>query len=175
MPRGPGLAKAHPGHWVTLVWVLSCWQVGAVVTLEQPGATVAVLGPDDAAEAARAETVLVCSLHPLGLPLAGPPPAGVLDYALEVRTSPTSTRPCPSPGWPWPGGTGTGSSPRPTWSRRADRAAAGWSGPTDPWPTARTALVEPLLGGGSTVLVAGPVDAERLADIAAQERVDVPG
>ncbi len=47
--------------------------------------------------------------------------------------------------------------------------------PTDPWATARTALVEPLLGGGSTVLVAGPVDPGRLAEIAAQERVDAAG
>ena len=31
---GPG--RDHPGHWVTLVWQLACWQVGAVVTLGQP-------------------------------------------------------------------------------------------------------------------------------------------
>jgi uncharacterized protein (TIGR03089 family) len=169
------LAKAHPGHWVTLVWVLSCWQVGAVVTVDQPGATVAVLGPDDAAAAARAETVLVCSLHPLGLPLAGPPPAGALDYALEVRTQPDQHAALPQSGLAvaWRDGDRQ--------LTQADLVASGGSSrrrlvrPTEPWPTARTALVEPLLGGGSTVLVAGPVDAERLADIAAQERVETPG
>src|ERR671916_2600179 len=46
------LAKDHPGHWVTLVWVLACWQVGAVVTLESGAARVAVLGPDDPPAAA---------------------------------------------------------------------------------------------------------------------------
>jgi uncharacterized protein (TIGR03089 family) len=168
------LAKGHPGHWVSLVWVLACWQVGAVVTVDGPGATVAVLGPDDAAEAARAETVLVCSLHPLGLPLAGPPPTGALDYALEVRTQPDQYAAVPQSGlalaWRDPERQLT----------QADLVAAAGSGvrrlvrPTDPWTTARTALVEPLLGDGSTVLVAGAADAGRLAEIAAQERADSP-
>src|SRR4051794_32041058 len=36
--RSPGdlvelaLARSHPGHWVTLVWELACWQTGMVVT-----------------------------------------------------------------------------------------------------------------------------------------------
>ena len=169
------LAKAHPGHWVTLVWMLACWQVGAVVSVDQARATVAVLGPDGAAEEARAETVLVCSLHPLGLPLAGPPPGGALDYAMEVRTQPDQHAAVPQSGL------------TPAWHDRvrqltqADLVASGGSSrrrlvrPTDPWATARTALVEPLIGGGSTVLVAGPVDAGRLAEIAAQERADAPG
>jgi uncharacterized protein (TIGR03089 family) len=168
------LAKDHPGHWVNLVWVLACWQVGAVVTVDCPGATVAVLGPDDSAEGARAETVLVCSLHPLGLPLAGGPPKGALDYALEVRTQPDQYAAVPQSGlalaWRDPERQLT----------QADLVAVGGSGvrrlvqPTDPWTTARTALVEPLVGEGSTVLVAGLVDAGRLAEIAAQERVDLP-
>src|SRR5687767_11892218 len=28
------LADTHPGHWVTLIWELACWQVGAVVNLD---------------------------------------------------------------------------------------------------------------------------------------------
>jgi uncharacterized protein (TIGR03089 family) len=169
------LAKGHPGHWVSLVWVLACWQVGAVATVDCPGAAVAVLGPDDAADTVRAETVLVCSLHPLGLPLTGPPPAGALDYALEVRTQPDQYAAVPQSGlalaWRDPERQLT----------HADLVAETGSGvrrlvqPTDPWTTARTALVEPLLGGGSTVVVAGSVDAERRAEIAAQERVDAVG
>src|SRR5215203_6211222 len=50
------LAKAHPGHWVGLVWMLACWQVGAVVSLDQGAARVAVLGPDDPVEAVCADT-----------------------------------------------------------------------------------------------------------------------
>jgi uncharacterized protein (TIGR03089 family) len=167
------LAKAHPGHWVSLVWVLACWQVGAVVTVDQTGATVAVLGPDDPAEAARAETVLVCSLHPLGLPLPGPPPPSTLDYALEVRSQPDEHAALPQSGLSlaW--------RDRERQLTQADLIAAAGSSdrrlvrPAEPWATVRTALVEPLLGGGSTVVVAGPVDAERLAEIAAQERVGV--
>ena len=169
------LAKAHPGHWVTLVWTLACWQVGAMVTVDHPGATVAVLGPGDGVDSARAGTVLVCSLHPLGLPLPVPPPTGTLDYALEVRTQPDQHAAVPQSGltlaWRDPERQLT----------QADLVAAGGSSrrrlvrPTDPWATAHMALVEPLLGGGSTVLVAGPVDPGRLAEIAAQERVDAAG
>jgi len=28
------LAETHPGHWVTLIWELACWQIGAVVSLD---------------------------------------------------------------------------------------------------------------------------------------------
>ncbi|HEV2929557.1 MAG TPA: TIGR03089 family protein, partial [Propionibacteriaceae bacterium] len=92
---GPGdrvelvLAERSPGHWVTLVWQLACWQVGAAVTLgRRTAASVVVVGPGDPIAADPETPVLVCSLHPLGLPLTGPPPAGVLDYALEVRAQP---------------------------------------------------------------------------------------
>ena len=169
------LAKAHPGHWVTLVWVLACWQVGAVVSLDRGGARIAVLGPDDPVATAPADTVLVCSLHPLGLPLPGPPAEAALDYALEVRSQPDQHAGVPqsglTPAW---------------WDRhrqltQADLVAGPGSGarrlirPSDPWDTVRTALVAPLLGGGSTVVVAGPAEDERLAEIAAQERATTAG
>lgn len=168
------LAEAHPGHWVTLVWELACWQVGAVVTLGQPSAPVSVVGPDGT-PTVRAEVVLVCSLHPLGLPLAAPPPAGAMDYALEVRTQPDSYAAVPQSGLAlaW----------RDTDRQltQADLVAGAGSGvrrlvrPRDPWGTARTALVEPLLGGGSSVVVAGAAENDRLAEIVTQERVDDRG
>jgi uncharacterized protein (TIGR03089 family) len=169
------LAKAHPGHWVSLVWMLACWQVGAVVSLDQGAARVAVLGPDDPVEAVRADTTLVCSLHPLGLPLPGPPPAGALDYALEVRSQPDQHAAVPQSGLSlaW--------RDRDRQLSQADLVARRGSGerrllrPTDPWDTARAALVEPLIGGGSTVVVAGPADPDRLTEIAAQERADAVG
>jgi uncharacterized protein (TIGR03089 family) len=169
------LATSRPGHWVTLVWVLAGWQVGAVVSPGQSQSRVAVLGPDDPVAAARADTVLVCSLHPLGLPLPGPPPAGALDYALEVRVQPDQHAAVPQSGL------------APAWRdhdrqlTQADLVAGTGSGvrrlvrPSDPWATARTALVEPLVGGGSAVVVAGSPDAGRLAEIATQERVDSVG
>ena len=169
------LAKAHPGHWVSLVWMLACWQVGAAVNLDQVGARVAVLGPGDPVEAVRADTALVCSLHPLGLPLPGPPPAGALDYALEVRSQPDQHAAVPQSGLilAW--------RDRDRQLTQADLVERPGSGerrlvrPTDPWDAARLALVEPLIGGGSSVVVAGPADAERLTRIAAQERAEVVG
>ena len=145
-----------------------------MVTLDQPGASAAVLGPEDSVDVVHAETVLICSLHPLGLPLAEPPPGGALDYALEVRTQPDQHAAAPQSGLTlaWRDGDRQ--------LTQADLVASDQSRrrrlvrPTDPWTTARTALVEPLLGGGSTVVVAGPADAEQLATIAAQERVDAP-
>ena len=166
------LTGAHPGHWVSMVWMLACWQVGAAVNPDQAGARVAVLGPDDPVEAARAETVLVCSLHPLGLPLPGPPPAGVLDYALEVRSQPDQHAAVPQSGLTlaW-----RDRDRQLTQADLVDRPGSGLRRlvrPTGPWDTARLALVEPLIGRGSTVVVAGPADPDRLTGIAAQERVD---
>src|SRR4051812_38751092 len=40
------VAARHPGHWMTLVWALACWQTGAVVTLGRPDeSSVVVCGP----------------------------------------------------------------------------------------------------------------------------------
>lgn len=79
-----------PVHWQSLVWLLSCWSVGAVAELtgqETPeGAQVVVTGADrlEAALDSGADEVVGTSLHPLGLPLAEVPPM-VWDYSTEVR------------------------------------------------------------------------------------------
>ena len=166
------LAEGHPGHWVSLVWMLACWEVGATVAVGQGAARVAVLGPDDPADAARADTVLVCSLHPLGLPLPGPAPHGTLDYALEVRSQPDQHAAVPQSGLTlaWRDG-----DRQLTQADLVDQPGSGVRRlvrPSGPWDTARTALLEPLVGSGSTVVVAGSADEGRLAEIAAQERVD---
>ena len=178
---GPGyrvelaLAERSPGHWVTLVWQLACWQVGAAVTLgRRTAATVVVVGQGDPTAAEKGTPVLVCSLHPLGLPLAEPPPAGVLDYALEVRAQPDQHAAMPQSGlaiaWQDPtcqltqADLLTGDA---TDRRRLIR-------PDDPWTTTRDGLIAPLLGGGSSVVVAGPAAPEQLAGIADQEQADLP-
>ncbi|WP_028649201.1 TIGR03089 family protein [Nocardiopsis sp. CNT312] len=88
---GDRVAVALPLHWQSLVWLLSCWSVGAVAVPVDGDAF-----PDGAqtavADAARleaaldsgAEEVVGTSLHPLGLPLKEVPPL-VLDYTTEVR------------------------------------------------------------------------------------------
>jgi uncharacterized protein (TIGR03089 family) len=72
-----------PAHWQTVVWLLATWSVGGCVT-DEPDADVTVCAVDRLAEAAPAGERLALSLAPLGRPIAGPLPVGVLDYAREV-------------------------------------------------------------------------------------------
>lgn len=169
------LAATHPGHWVTLVWELACWQVGAVVTLGQPTAcSVLVAGPGQPGASGPNAQVMICSLHPLGLGLPQPPIGGVLDYALEVRGQPDQHAAQPQSGLAL------------AWrdherqltqtdlvDRTAPLARRRLLRPSDPWATARAALLDPLLGGGSSVIVVGAADEEALARIATQERAEL--
>ncbi|NYH51741.1 MULTISPECIES: TIGR03089 family protein [Nocardiopsis] len=89
---GDRVVVALPVHWQSLVWLVSCWSVGAVAEFVRPGADlpegaqVAVADADrlEAALDSGADEVVGTSLHPLGLPLAEVPPM-VLDYSVEVR------------------------------------------------------------------------------------------
>ena len=173
------LAADAPGHWVTAVWTLACWQVGAAVTpAVDDDVALVVTGPGAGAPRGNPAVgggtqVVACSLHPLGLPLGAGLPAGALDYALEVRGQsdvyPAGGQPATGLAWrdgeryldqaalvaePWP-------APR----RRLVR-------PGTPWETVYAVAVEPLLTGGSAVVVSGPVPDELLARIAREERAD---
>jgi len=168
------LAHEAPGHWVTAVWELACWQVGAEVAVGHPDApALVVAGPDWPTDADAAADVVACSLHPLGLPFAEPLPTPVLDYALEVRGQADVYGAVPQADalWAWSDGErrlsqGTlVAGPAPAPARRLVR-------PGGPWSTAHAAVVTPLLTGGSTVVVAGPVDDDRLAQIRRDERVE---
>ncbi|MBB6118784.1 TIGR03089 family protein [Nocardiopsis algeriensis] len=88
---GDRVAVALPVHWQALVWLASCWSVGAVAEVVAgsafpEGAQVAVADADrlEAALDSGADEVVGTSLHPLGLPLAEVPPM-VTDYSVEVR------------------------------------------------------------------------------------------
>ncbi|WP_375432717.1 TIGR03089 family protein [uncultured Friedmanniella sp.] len=172
------LAETAPGHWVTVVWELACWQVGAAVIVgpvlvRQGAATDArllVTGPDWVPYADAGPDVVACSLHPLGLPLGGRLASSVLDYALEVRGQADRYAPSAQPAvalaWQDP-------------ERRlsqADLVSGSWPTgrqlvrPSTAWPTARAAALGPVLGGGSAVVVAGLVADDQLARIADQER-----
>jgi uncharacterized protein (TIGR03089 family) len=168
------LAERNPGHWVTLVWQLACWQVGAIITLgRRNAATVVVVGPAESTAATPGIPVLICSLHPLGLPLTEPTP-GALDYALEVRTQPDQHAGFPQSGlavaWHDLVRQLTQAdlvSEAATDRRRLIR-------PSDPWTTTRDGLIAPLLGAGSSVLVVGPAGPDQLARIADQEHAELP-
>ncbi|GAA2085030.1 TIGR03089 family protein [Actinomadura alba] len=91
---GDRVALALPPHWQTAVWLMACWSAGVVaVPVEAAG-----LGDVDADVVVAAEALLPqvpaetgarevvgLSLHSLGAPLAAAP-AGVVDYAADIRT-----------------------------------------------------------------------------------------
>lgn len=158
------VARAHPGHWVSMVWVVACWQRGCAVSLENhPDAVLVVTGPDGALDE---RMTVACSLHPLGMGFATAP-TGCTDYA-EVFSQPDShvSEPVdPSAVAVIPDvtfGDLAATTPSPERLLATDPAAG--------WPTIRDLLVAPLLGGGSTV-IATAGDEIALERIRRQERV----
>lgn len=173
------LARSAPGHWLTLVLELAAWQVGAMIRLDGPvdePADLLVLGPDWAEhDRSRADAVLACSLHPLGLGFATVLPSDVMDFSLEVRGQ-SDYHPL-----------GPRKDAELAWLDAEQRltqldlvTVAPESGGrrlvpvTDPWSTTRDGLLDPILADGSTVLVVGH-DPAQVARIAANERVDPTG
>jgi len=167
---GP-VSLAHPGHWMSLIWPLAVWQRGGDYRPGEPDAAaeLAVVGPEDPQPRPGRPTI-ACSLHPLGLGLRGLP-AGVLDFTGEALAQPDAH-------WAEPV-----EARAPAWSdgeRDLDHAATGLvaaqSGrvlvrPSTAWQTLVEALLGPVLGGGSAVVVEGPVEPDALARLAAAERV----
>jgi uncharacterized protein (TIGR03089 family) len=169
------VAERNPGHWVTLVWQLACWQVGAAVTLgRRTSAAVVVVGPEDSTAAAAGASVLMCSLHPLGLPLTQPPGGGVLDYILEVRAQPDQHAAVPQSGLALAWRDATRQLTQADLVTEVSTDQRRLVRPSDPWTTVRQGLLAPLLGGGSSVVVAGPATPDRLASIASQEQAELP-
>ncbi|MFC5677756.1 TIGR03089 family protein [Aeromicrobium endophyticum] len=67
-----------PSHWLTMVWILSAWNVGAAIV--DHDAAIGVSGPELRADE---EHRLAASLRPLGGRFAEPP-AGFVDLGAEV-------------------------------------------------------------------------------------------
>jgi uncharacterized protein (TIGR03089 family) len=162
------LAMEAPGHWLTAVWEVACWQVGLIVDLTNPsGAAAVVTGRQWQGYEGE---VYACALHPLGLGFAEPLPGEVHDYSVEVRNQPDHFS-GPSPG---PAATAWLDTERTLTQadlikingppgRRLVRAGKAWA-------TCRDGLVTALVTGGSAVVVVGE-NAEQLARIASSERV----
>jgi uncharacterized protein (TIGR03089 family) len=169
---GP-VSRSHPGHWMSLVWPLAAWQRGTSYLAGDPDAEseLVAVGPEDPAPTPGLTTI-ACSLHPLGLGLRDLPP-GVLDFSGEALAEPDAH-------WAEPVDPSA-----PAWldeARTLSHAATGDVAPqpgrvlvqpASAWETLAAALIAPLLGGGSAVVVEGPVDVEALAAIEAAERVTV--
>jgi uncharacterized protein (TIGR03089 family) len=185
------LAGEHPGHWTSLVWTAALWQVGvAVLDPHSPGSAtgrpdLVVTGPEEyedrfaEALAVGARAVVACSLHPFGLAFPRATPGGVLDYGAEVPSQPDTYVAAPAtPGAPlWQA---DGSSR--AWSDVRDAAAEllhpdGTYGrrlhrPEQAYPTVLAALVAPVLGDGSVVVLDGPLEGRAAEEIAAAERTE---
>lgn len=175
---GP-VSVTDPGHWMSLVWPLATWQHGCGYLAGEPDAEcdLVVVGPTDP-RPYPGVTTIACSLHPLGLGLRGLPD-GVLDFSGEALAQPDAHVTLPASG------------SAPVW-RDAERSLTAESldpasgsrtvvdrvrtervlvRPGTAWETLAAAVLGPVLGGGSAVVVEGPVDEAVLAGIVAAERI----
>jgi uncharacterized protein (TIGR03089 family) len=179
LERGDRLRIDLPPHWLSLVFLGAAWNAGLVVTdAEDPDAV--VCGPDGlarwAAEAAQRPT-LACSLRPLGVRFAEPLPTGVHDVGVEVWGQPDGWRPWDPPGaddpaTEWAGETTTQAQ---LWAAATGASLSGGDrlvSEVDPAsPPGTASFCEPLVSGGSLILVAH-ADPDRLEAIAVAERAD---
>lgn len=165
-PVANTLLVTHPLHWVTMVTTMAVWQSGGTVLATgtpTDRATGAIVGPE---AISGPGTTIACSLHPLGAGLAEAP-EGVIDFA-EVLSQPDVHQ------WFPP------ASPlclvdasEHAWSEAGQVEASDARVLIDkagsPWELVRSALMAPLLGDGSVVLVTNGTP-ESVEDICRQER-----
>ncbi|MCF6524016.1 TIGR03089 family protein [Streptomyces sp. JJ36] len=184
---GDRLALLLPAHWQTAVWLLACSATGVVaeVSGDPAGADLAVAGPGtlETGRACRGERVAL-SLRPMGVRFPEPP-AGFLDYAVEVpgqgdRFVPYAPADPAAPALVLPDGTELSGAEV---VRRAG-ADAGERGlgpgtrllstlPFDGWAGLSAGLYAPLAAGASVVLCrhADRLDPAALAGRRESERV----
>ncbi|WP_110182714.1 TIGR03089 family protein [Nocardioides solisilvae] len=175
LERGMRLRVDLPTHWLGPVFLGAAWTTGLVVVDGEPADAV-VCGPATVAEhgpTAGDRPVLACSLLPLGVRFADPLPPGVLDVGVEVWGQPDAFA-------PWDPPTDDDEAlPGTSQAQLVATAAAGSlltdggrllavTNPTS--PSGVVTFTEPLVRGGSVVLVAHP-DPDRLAVTARDERV----
>jgi len=161
------VSREHPGHWMSLIWPLATWQAGGSYVLDGPG-TVAVIGPESPAAVPGAVT-FACSLHPLGLGLRDLP-SGVLDFTSEALARPDAPiiMPVEPDAIAWAG------DDRPLTHAQLDiapQAGRVLVRPQDAWHTLADAVIAPILGGGSSVVVEGKRSGDDLNRLIASERI----
>lgn len=161
------VAEEHPGHWMTMVWVMAAWKVGLEI-VTGGDADVCVTGPDG--PAAQVPTY-ACSLHPLGRPLVEPP-AGCTDFSSAALSQPDEYLGVPADAEA-PAIELDGIELNQT---RLVELVAGSDDrvlvlPRTLWAAIVEILISPLMGSGSTVVVAGEVSDEIRDAIIAAERI----
>lgn len=162
------VSRTAPGNWMSLVWPLAAWQRGCTYSVDAAEADLIVVGPVDPRPHPGVPTV-ACSLHPLALGLRGLD-GDVLDYSGEALAQPDAHWAEEVSGhadaWVESGRSlshGDLGEVRGTAERRLAQAS-------DAFATLEAAVLAPLLGGGSAVLVDEAADPERLAALCRSER-----
>jgi uncharacterized protein (TIGR03089 family) len=175
LERGMSLRIDLPPHWLSTVFLGAAWTVGLrVTTSDDPDAV--VCGPEGLARwapRASAVPVLACSLRPLGVRFAEPLPAGVLDVGVEIWSQPDGFT-----AWDPPTGDDLATDDLTQGQVHDLTAAVGSVLPdggrllsvADPAsPPGMATFTEPLVRGGSLVLVRNP-DPARLDSVHDAER-----
>lgn len=175
LERGMSLRIDLPPHWLSTVFLGAAWTVGLRVTTSDDSDAV-VCGPEGLARwapRASAVPVLACSLRPLGVRFAEPLPAGVLDVGVEIWSQPDGFT-----AWDPPTGDDLATDDL-TQGQVHDLTAAVGSALTDGGrllsvadpasPPGMATFTEPLVRGGSLVLVRNP-DPARLDSVHDAER-----
>ena len=175
---GAPLLRQRPGHWVSLVWAAAVWQAAGELrtsdSLPGPPVDVVVAGPDVAQPVPGVDTV-ACSLHPLGAAFESLAP-GTIDY-YEVLGQPDIHTPAEladpdAPAWRDDTSALSHGELIASVQGRAGRRLVPVAADADALSVLRAALLEPVRGGGSSVVVEGTADEQRLARIAAAERTE---
>lgn len=171
---GP-LSVQHPSHWMSLIWPLATWQCALYYSaIETPPVPeecdLIVTGPQNPQPEPPGVT-FACSLHPLALGLTGLPD-GVLDYTTEALAQPDLhfQNPIKYHDGAWfdaDGGVSLGE-----WLELPPQPGRVLVRPMQPRLVLSEAIARPVLGGGSAVIVDGPVTEEELARIIVTERID---
>lgn len=82
---GMRLSLDLPAHWKSLIWALAAWQLGMEIVVNRGGAELLVTDKPGT-EAGKYDAVIAVALPALAMRWPGDLPAGVIDYAAEVRS-----------------------------------------------------------------------------------------
>ncbi|MDQ6522173.1 TIGR03089 family protein [Nocardioides sp. LHD-245] len=162
LERGDRIAVDLPPHWLGTVFLGAAWNCGLIVAAtDDPDLAAAVCGPDSLdtwAVRAGDLAVLASALLPLGVRFADPIPDGVTDVGVDIWSQPDAFQ-----AWdpPQPDDlaievAGRSLTQAELWSEAAATGLVGNGrllAVADP-VTEPAILCEPLLSGGSLVLVA---------------------
>ncbi len=176
--RGARVRLDLPAHWLGPVFLGALWNLGAAAVLAEAPADLVVTGPEGIERArTTGAPVLATALHPLGRPFEEALPEGVDDFGRAVWSQPDAFTPYDPPE---DGDLAVGGEATTTQHELWSAAAAGslltsggrlFTEANPASPSGLASFTQPLVLGGSVVLVAGDPDPERIDSICETERV----